>query len=91
MQVTLPQHAKTKYVPVNSHVPLKPDIFRLAAQLNPKRDASALRNIFPCDLLLRSRFASEFLYMANGTGFGTVRVVQEYSNVTPKCPYKKII
>ena len=40
-------------------------------------------------VLLRSRFASEFLYMANGTGFGTVRVVQEYSNVTPKCPYKK--
>ena len=42
-------------------------------------------------VLLRSRFASEFLYMASGTGFGTVRVVQEYSNVTPKCPYKKTI
>ena len=26
-------------------------------------------------LLLRSRFASEFLYMANGTGFGPVRVI----------------
>ena len=29
-------------------------------------------------LLLRSRFASEFLYMANGTRFGPIRVVQEY-------------
>ena len=29
-------------------------------------------------VLLRSRFASEFLYMANGTGFGPVRVVQEH-------------
>ena len=29
-------------------------------------------------VLLRSRFASEFLYMANGTGFGPVRAVQEY-------------
>ena len=29
-------------------------------------------------VLLRSRFASKFLYMANGTGFGPVRAVQEY-------------
>ena len=27
-------------------------------------------------VLLRPRFASEFLYMANGTGFGPVRVVK---------------
>ena len=40
-------------------------------------------------ILLRSRFASEFLYMANATGFGPVRVIQKYNNVTPKCPYKK--
>ena len=33
---------------------------------------------FSMVLLLRSRFASEFLYMANGIGFGPVRVVQEH-------------
>ena len=33
-------------------------------------------------LLLRSRFASEVLYMANGIGFGPVRVVPEYVRLT---------
>ena len=49
------------------------------------------RSDFRKKVLLRSRFAFEFLYVANGTGFGPVRVIQEYSNVTPKCPYKKAI
>ena len=37
------------------------------------------------------RSDSTTLRQPSGTGFGTVRVVQEYSNVTPKCPYKKTI
>ena len=44
----------------------------------PRGNSARLAWILVQLILLRSRFASEFLYMANGSGFEPVRGVQEY-------------
>ena len=50
-------------------------LFRIGCFPTPTRLSE---RFYEKKVLLRSRFASEVLYMANGTGFGPVRVVPEY-------------